>query len=289
MASNKSSSWVWKIFIIRTYATTKSITTIIISFNDKTMSGMKFHTREKNLSEKQFRRHLKMVQLHGSDHRGDLSLHRSTTIISPACPHYTIENYLKYFPCDDTEVNSSLMVHLKIAGPCLILFTLNYTYYDLNHATQVYEGGHVIDNENNHLLVSENNHLVVVVGSGCLRGIEYWLYLNNWGPRWGRNGRGMIAKWYPEARNGVSNTRLNFNVWKMASNKSSTWVWKLFIIRTYATTKIIIRFNDKTMSGMKFHTRVKNLSEKQLRKQVGSTFNIFRNSLEEDVMICSWL
>ncbi|GER46320.1 cathepsin [Striga asiatica] len=161
------------------------------------------------------RRHLKMVQLHGRDHRGDLSLQlrwfnymgETTEEICPfigppqsfhqynnACPHYTIENYLKYFPCDDTGVNSSLMVHLKIAGPFLILFTLNYTYHDLNHATQVYEGGHVIDNENNHLLVSENNHLVVVVGSGCLRGIEYWLYLNNWGPRWGRNGRGMIAK-----------------------------------------------------------------------------------------------
>ncbi|GER46324.1 cathepsin B-like cysteine protease 2 [Striga asiatica] len=61
---------------------------------------------------------------------------------------------------------------------------LDDTYHDLNYATQVYEGGHVTDNENNRLVVSESNHLVVVVGSGCLRGVEYWLYINNWRSRW---------------------------------------------------------------------------------------------------------
>jgi C1A family cysteine protease len=38
------------------------------------------------------------------------------------------------------------------------------------------------------------NHAVVIVGWGKLKGVDYWIVRNSWGPGWGANGYILIER-----------------------------------------------------------------------------------------------
>ncbi|GER50627.1 adaptin ear-binding coat-associated protein [Striga asiatica] len=102
-----------------------------------------------------------------------------------------IQRHLPFDPHDD-----DLTHHLYSDGPFIAAFTIGRTISTWTMRIILTRPSYFskVDYRTQWNLRVRDKIYVTVIGEGKKKGVKYWVYLNNLGAAWGRNGREMVAK-----------------------------------------------------------------------------------------------